>query len=76
VYLPGRSDLIDVLGSCGAFEEYTKLHYGVRHARIMSAKCLSAVLTPLVYKGNAFEGYRYAAPGRRGCFARMCISVR
>ena len=72
VNLPGRSDLIDVLGSCGAFEEYTKLHYGVRHPSIMSDKCLSIVLTPLVYKGNVCKGYGYAAPGRQ---RKFCLDV-
>jgi hypothetical protein len=66
--LPGCSDLSNVLGSRGAFEQYTKLHYGVRQANVMSDKCLSAVLTPLVYKGNMCEGYGYTAPGRQRKF--------
>lgn len=57
VNLPGHSDIIDVLGCRGSFYEYIKLHYGVRYVNIICDKCLSQVLTPLVYKGNVCEGY-------------------
>jgi len=34
----------------------------------MFDKCLSALLTPLVYEGNMCEGYGYAASGRQRMF--------
>lgn len=53
-----------------------KIHWGVRHANIMSDKSPSIVLTPLVYKATFVKGMGRLHLVDKGCFAQICISVR